>query len=78
MTFEPLQPYLARIVYPPLNNTTSQVNLPPVQKALHALEKAGVPFEVYDRVRIEPTDTSFKECIDFVRKLQPDAILGLF
>jgi len=53
------------------------VNLPPVQKALHALEKARVPFEVYDRVRVEPTDTSFKECISFVRNLQPDAILAV-
>lgn len=37
----------------------------PVGKALAALEKAGLEVVVFDGVRIEPTDTSFKEAIAF-------------
>lgn len=35
--------------------------LPPVEKAVASLRSAGVAFEVFDRVRVEPTDASFQE-----------------
>ncbi|XP_063683493.1 hydroxyacid-oxoacid transhydrogenase, mitochondrial-like [Bolinopsis microptera] len=51
--------------------------LPPVIKAVEALERAGVQFELFDNVRVEPTDSSFKECIEFARRLNPDAFLAV-
>jgi len=50
--------------------------LSPVLKAVEALERAGVQYELFDNVRVEPTDSSFKECIEFARRLNPDAFLG--
>ena len=40
-------------------------SLPPVATLLAALEDSGVRFQLFDRVRVEPTDRSFKEAIDF-------------
>ena len=40
-------------------------SLPPVTNLLAALEDSGVRFQLFDRVRVEPTDRSFKEAIDF-------------
>lgn len=37
--------------------------LAPVAATLEALEAEGIEFELYDRVRIEPTDASFQEAI---------------
>ncbi|KAJ3185379.1 Hydroxyacid-oxoacid transhydrogenase, mitochondrial [Irineochytrium annulatum] len=51
--------------------------LPPVLVALESLRKAGVQHVVYDRVRIEPTDASFKDAIDFVKRESPDAFLAV-
>jgi len=42
--------------------------LPPVAKTLEALESEGIEFELYDRVRVEPTDTSFQEAIEVATK----------
>lgn len=53
-----------------------QAVLPPVVNAVQALEKCGLHFDVFDNVRVEPTDSSFKECIEFARNLNPDAFLG--
>jgi hydroxyacid-oxoacid transhydrogenase len=38
--------------------------MPPVQTALGVLQRSGVEVEVFDRVRVEPTDASFREAID--------------
>jgi len=38
---------------------------PIAAKLLESIETAGVEHEVYDRVRIEPTDASFRDAIDF-------------
>ena len=35
------------------------VNLPPVKEAIESLESNGVNYELYDKVRIEPTDTRY-------------------
>ncbi|XP_036374526.1 hydroxyacid-oxoacid transhydrogenase, mitochondrial isoform X2 [Megalops cyprinoides] len=42
--------------------------LPPVTAVLDSLAKHGVAYKCYDKVRVEPTDTSFKEAIDFAKK----------
>jgi hydroxyacid-oxoacid transhydrogenase len=39
--------------------------LPPLATVLESLESAGVHATVYDRVRVEPTDESFREAIAF-------------
>jgi len=39
--------------------------LPPLANVLESLEAAGVAATVYDRVRVEPTDESFKDAIAF-------------
>ena len=39
------------------------VNLPPVQTGREALESEGIEYDLFDRVRVEPTDISFKEAI---------------
>jgi hydroxyacid-oxoacid transhydrogenase len=44
---------------------------PPVQTVLESLDEAGIETVLFDEVRIEPTDTSFREAIQF-------AMLGRF
>ena len=39
------------------------LNLHPVQTALESLSREGIEFDVFDRVRVEPTDISIKEAI---------------
>lgn len=41
--------------------------LPPVATVLESLEQEKVEFALFDRVRVEPTDVSFKEAIDFAQ-----------
>ncbi len=40
----------------------------PVQTVLGSLDGEGVGYEIYDRVRVEPTDSSFKDAIAFAEK----------
>ncbi|KAI8922372.1 alcohol dehydrogenase [Powellomyces hirtus] len=49
----------------------------PVQTVIQSLEKAGVNYVVYDRVRVEPTDGSFMDAINFVRKEKPDTFIAV-
>ena len=35
------------------------MNLPPVKEAIESLESNDVKYELYDKVRIEPTDTRY-------------------
>ena len=42
--------------------------LPPVAKTLEALESEGIEFELYDQVRVEPTDASFQDAIAVAAK----------
>ena len=51
--------------------------LPPVATVLNALEEAGVPHVLFDRVQIEPTDASFKEAIAFAVGEQVDAFVAV-
>ena len=51
--------------------------LAPVQTALAALEAAGVQAVLYDRVRVEPTDVSFRDAIQFGEAAQMDGIVAV-
>ncbi len=51
--------------------------LPPVATVRTALEEAGVPHVLFDRVQIEPTDASFKEAIAFAVGEQVDAFVAV-
>jgi hydroxyacid-oxoacid transhydrogenase len=51
--------------------------LAPVQTALAALEAAGVDAVLYDRVRVEPTDVSFRDAIQFATDAPVDGIVAV-
>ncbi|XP_065651927.1 hydroxyacid-oxoacid transhydrogenase, mitochondrial-like [Hydra vulgaris] len=53
------------------------LNLPAVKEAIKSLEKHGVIYQVFDDVRIEPTDESFQKAIDFSRKHQFESFLAV-
>ncbi len=40
----------------------------PVQTALEAMAAEGIEYALFDRVRVEPTDSSFKEAIAFAKE----------
>jgi hydroxyacid-oxoacid transhydrogenase len=56
---------------------SSLVGTPPVQTARQSLEDSGVEYALFDRVRVEPTDTSFKEAIAFACEGGFDAYLAV-
>src|SRR5918995_1774615 len=49
----------------------------PVHTVLESLARNRVPFVIYDRVSIEPTDLSFTEAIEFARQQTFDAIVAV-
>jgi len=51
--------------------------LPPARTVLESLEQSGVSFALYDRVRIEPTDESFLDAIEFARAGSYDAYVAV-
>jgi hydroxyacid-oxoacid transhydrogenase len=51
--------------------------LAPVQTVLSALETAGVEAVLYDRVRVEPTDGSFRDAIQFANAHPSDGIVAV-
>jgi hydroxyacid-oxoacid transhydrogenase len=51
--------------------------LPPVHAVVESLEHHGVPFAVYDRVRVEPSDASFLDAIEFARASDYDAFVAV-
>src|SRR3954471_20198774 len=51
--------------------------LPPVQTALEALDAAHVKAVLFDRVRVEPTDESFREAIRFAEAHPVDGIVAV-
>ena len=53
------------------------VNLPPVQIAREALESEGIEYEVFDRVRVEPTDVSFKDAIAVAIEGEYEGYVGI-
>ena len=53
------------------------VNLPPMKTVLESLVKNNVNFVVYDKVRVEPTDESFKAAAEFSIKEGLDTFLAV-
>ncbi|XP_021343409.1 hydroxyacid-oxoacid transhydrogenase, mitochondrial-like isoform X2 [Mizuhopecten yessoensis] len=51
--------------------------LAPVQVALESLERHNVPYKLYDRCRVEPTDESFKAAVDFSNQHKFDVFLAI-
>ncbi|KPJ11716.1 putative hydroxyacid-oxoacid transhydrogenase, mitochondrial [Papilio machaon] len=44
------------------------VSLSPMKAVLDSLVRNGISYSVYDKVRVEPTDTSLKHAIDFAKR----------
>src|SRR3989442_6581840 len=51
--------------------------LPPVQRVAESLERQRIPFVVYDRVRVEPTDQSMLDAVAFARDGEFDAFVAV-
>ena len=51
--------------------------LPPVVNALESLEEHKVRFSVFDRVRVEPTDESFREAASAAQEDNFDAFVAI-
>jgi hydroxyacid-oxoacid transhydrogenase len=51
--------------------------LSPVHTVLESLERSGVRFDLYDRVRVEPTDESFRDAIAFAKQDTYDAFVAV-
>lgn len=49
----------------------------PVAAVLESLESNGIAFTVFDRVRVEPTDESFRQAIEFARGVEFDSIVAV-
>lgn len=52
-------------------------SLPPVATVLESLTTSHVPFQLFDRVRVEPTDQSFQEAIRFAAEGRFDAFVAV-
>lgn len=53
------------------------VNLPPMKATLDSFAKNGINYKVYDQVRVEPTDTSFKAAIEFAKANDFDCFVAV-
>ena len=51
--------------------------LPPVHTVLESLERSGIPYALYDRVRVEPSDESFLDAIAFANARPFDAFVAV-
>ena len=51
--------------------------MPPVATVLESLEDQKVPYCLFDRVRVEPTDASFQEAIAAAREGEVDAFVAV-
>lgn len=51
--------------------------LPPMDTVLESLEASKIRYAVYDRVRVEPTDESFLDAINFAREGGYDAFVAI-
>jgi hydroxyacid-oxoacid transhydrogenase len=52
-------------------------SLPPVQTVVDSLGGAGIRHAVFDRVRVEPTDESFLDAIEFAKRGNYDAFVAV-
>lgn len=51
--------------------------LPPVHTALESLAREGVEYALFDQVRVEPTDASFRTAIEFAQEGQFDGFVAI-
>jgi hydroxyacid-oxoacid transhydrogenase len=51
--------------------------LPPVATVLESLDRSKIPYAVYDRVRVEPSDESFLDAIAFAKQRPFDAFVAV-
>ena len=51
--------------------------LPPVQTVLESLRVEGIDFELFDQVRVEPTDKSFLDAISFAKAGRFDGYVAI-
>jgi hydroxyacid-oxoacid transhydrogenase len=51
--------------------------LAPVERTLEALDDAGIRYHVYNRVRVEPSDESFKDAVAFAQSYHFDALVAV-
>jgi hydroxyacid-oxoacid transhydrogenase len=51
--------------------------LAPVARVVESLRDNGISFALFDRVRVEPTDVSFREAIDFATQGRFDALVAV-
>ncbi|GFN99661.1 hypothetical protein PoB_002616700 [Plakobranchus ocellatus] len=51
--------------------------LPPVKTTLESLDKYGVNYKLYDKCRVEPSDQSLQDAIDFSKKHQFDLFVAV-
>lgn len=49
----------------------------PVEVVEESLHENGIPYTIYDRVRVEPTDESFQDAIAFAQRTEFDAIVAV-
>lgn len=52
-------------------------SLPPVKTVIDSLEANRIKYAIYDRVRVEPTDESFLDAINFAKAGNYDAIVAV-
>jgi hydroxyacid-oxoacid transhydrogenase len=48
-----------------------------MNQVIEGLSKEGIEFAVFEQTRVEPTDTSIREAIDYAKSYQPDAFLAV-
>jgi len=48
-----------------------------MKQVIEALSREGVEFTIFDKVMVEPKDSSIREAIDFAKPYQPDAFLAV-
>lgn len=51
--------------------------LPPMQVLIDSLDASQIRYAIYDRVRVEPTDESFLDAINFGKASNFDAIVAI-
>lgn len=51
--------------------------LPPMKTVLDSLTKAGIQFEVFTDVKVEPTDVSFQKAIDYCKSRNFNAFVAV-
>src|SRR6185436_6734772 len=52
-------------------------SLPPVQTVIESLDANRIRYAIYDRVRVEPTDESFLDAINFAKDAGYDAFVAV-